>query len=183
MNTLVLIRHAETQPIDGISAHDWQLTEQGMQASQQLARQLTAFQLGAIYTSTEAKAITTGAIIAEMLNIPCQTAPDLQETRRDAADLLTREAFQQAVHTAMQQPDEQHFGEETFAAARDRFLNRTVQLLAAHPAESIALVSHGRVLSMVLAHLLGDDPVAIWSDLTMPDYLAFPVPFIYQMLE
>jgi broad specificity phosphatase PhoE len=173
MAVLVFIRHAETLPVAGIPAHLWQLTEQGAKASQTIAAELLPYALQAIYTSTEAKAIVTGTIIAQQLAIPCQTVPDLEETHRAATDLLDRDAFQRAVHRAMQHPAELLFGDETFAAARSRFLKRTRHLLQAHPDQSIALVSHGRILSMVMAVLQEREPFTVWDTLRMPDYIVF----------
>ncbi len=173
MTMLILIRHAETLPVAGIPAHQWQLTEQGAEASQAIAAELARYQLEAIYTSTETKAIVTGTIIAQQLTIPCQSVQDLEETHRAATDLLDRDTFRQAVHHAMQHPDELLFGDETFAAARHRFIKRAWHLLQQHPQQAIALVSHGRVLSMVMAILLNRDPVTIWDTLKMPDYTVF----------
>ena len=52
----------------------------------------------------------------------------------------------------------------------------TLPLLAQHPDETIALVSHGRVLSMVLAQFSGEDPVSIWDSLKMPAYAVLSLP-------
>lgn len=177
MPELILIRHSITEPDASLNSHEWQLSADGQQKSKLLAEYLRPYPIAKIYTSEEAKAIETGAIVGKSLGIACETAQDLDETRRKGLDFTTSPAeFKAQVREAMQYPDELRFGEETFNAAKERFLIALEKLLAKHPNESIALVSHGRVLAMVLGHLTGENPIEIWDSLKMPAYVVLSYP-------
>jgi broad specificity phosphatase PhoE len=177
MASLIFIRHSISQPSPELNSHEWPLTDEGRVKCKILAEKLRPYAIRQIYTSTEAKAVETGQIVADILDLPCSIAPDLAETRREGLDMMANMAdFKAQVREAMRQPDEKLFGEERFSDARERFLNEMTRLLAQHPAETIALVSHGRVLSMVLAQLRDEDPISIWDSLKMPAYAVLSLP-------
>lgn len=174
---LILIRHSISQPSPELNSHDWPLTDEGRAKCKILAEKLRPYPIRQIYTSAEAKAIETGQIIAEILDLPTAIAADLGETKRIGLDMNASVAeFKAEVREAMRRPDEQLFGEEGFSDARERFLNEMNRLVAQHPEETIALVSHGRVLSMVLAQFSDEDPISIWESLKMPAYAVVALP-------
>lgn len=174
---VILIRHSITAPQPDRPQEDWQLTPEGAKSCRILAAELSEVAPDRIFTSTEAKAIATGKILAEQLHIPWETAPNLQETARgDSHYFEDKATFAAAVQRAMQQPDQVVFGSEAFADARQRFLKQMHELLTQHPEETIALVSHGRLLAMVLAELQQRDPFDIWQSLKMPDHIVLEFP-------
>jgi broad specificity phosphatase PhoE len=171
MAELILVRHSISQPNPEINSHEWGLSEVGREACKILAEKLRPYAIRQIYSSAEAKAVETGQILAACLDLSCETAPDLGETRREGIDFVANAVdFKEQVREAMRRPSERLFGEESFQAARERFVTAMELLLSEHPDETIALVSHGRVLSMVLAQFSGEDPVSIWDSLRMPAY-------------
>lgn len=177
MANLILIRHSMVQPNPELNSHEWGLVEEGREACKILVEKLRPYAIRQIYSSQEAKARETGQILADALGLSCEIAPDLAETKREGLDFMANSAeFRQQVREAMRRPDEKLFGEERFADARERFLNAMERLLCQHPNETIALVSHGRVLSMVLAQFTGEDPVSIWDSLKMPAYAILSLP-------
>jgi broad specificity phosphatase PhoE len=177
MTHLILIRHSQTQQQQDVNAHQWQLTDTGRERCQILAEQLRSYGVSRIITSEEPKASLTGQLVADVLNVPCETAPDLHETKRETVGYFEHIAdFQASVEAAMLEPDKLLFGEETFTAARKRFSAQVDTLLQQYPDETLAIVSHGTVLALYLAHLSGNGAVGIWHSLDMPAYAVIDLP-------
>jgi hypothetical protein len=129
MAELILIRHSISQPDPQVNSHHWTLTDEGRTKCKILAQKLRQYPIRQIYTSAEAKAVETGQIIAEVLELPCAIASDLGETKREGLDLMASMAdFKAEVREAMCRPDEKLFGEESFNQARERFLNEMHRL-------------------------------------------------------
>ncbi|MCA9912585.1 MAG: histidine phosphatase family protein [Anaerolineae bacterium] len=174
---LILVRHSISAPQPDLPQEAWQLTPEGESRCVQLAEEVRPHAPQRIFTSTEAKAQSTGKHLAQALRIPWQTAPDLQETARGDEDYFAdKAAFAAAVEKAMRQPQQILFGRETFADAKARFMQQMRTLVQQHPGETLVLVSHGRVLSMVLGELLTRDPFTIWQEMPMPAYVVLEVP-------
>ncbi|MCA0456089.1 MAG: histidine phosphatase family protein [Chloroflexi bacterium] len=178
MVRLVLVRHAASQPQPGTSAHNWQLANAGHDQCRLLADRLRPYNIRHIITSDEPKAVQTGTLLASYLgDLPLSQAADLRETHRKTAPFFADEtAFREAIATAMHQPQKLLYGEETFEAARLRFSAAVDRLTSAHPDETIALVSHGTILSLFLAHRMNVPPYSIWSLLDMPAYAILTLP-------
>lgn len=172
MTTIILIRHAPTQPDKNQHSTKWQMTDDAQKLCHALAKQLSDYEPGKIYTSTEVKAQATGRFIAEKLdNIPVEIVDNLQETQRQSKKFYdSQNEFHAAVRKAMLSPDEVLFGDETFADARKRLAEQVATLVKQHPDDTIVIVSHGRILSMYLAKLMRQLPVSIWGKLQMPAY-------------
>ncbi len=68
-------------------------------------------------------------------------------------------------------PDALVFGEETASEAGARFRAALDALLAARPAQRLAVVSHGTVLTLLLAGPNGMAPYELWSSLALPEAL------------
>lgn len=172
MTTLILIRHAPTQPDATISADQWQLTADSQALCSALAIQLTEYNITRLITSHEHKAKQTGKYVADTLgSIAISEAGNLHETERKSKTFYnSQDDFREAVVSAMQNPDELLFGDETFSKARQRFSDAIQQIVTQYPDETIGVVSHGRILAMYLATLMSQSPVSIWQQLKMPAY-------------
>lgn len=180
---LILVRHSISAPQPDLPQEAWQLTAEGELCCVQLAETLRPYAPERIFTSIEAKAQSTGKHLAQALSIPWQTAPDLQETARGDEDYFAdKAAFAAAVEKAMRQPEQVLFGSETFAGAKARFTQQMHTLMQQHPGETLVLVSHGRVLSMVLGELQSRDPFAIWQEMPMPAYVVLDLPSLRRMI-
>ena len=175
--SLLLIRHSETKQEPAISSHKWRLTDEGQQRCKRLAEKLTPFRLAVIFTSTEEKAVQTGKLTAEFLNIRNQTAPDLHEQKRDNEGYYsTVEAFQNAVINLFRQPDRLVFGQETANQALARFSGGLNHLLEQQPTGNLAIVSHGTVMSLFVAAHADIDVVDFWKGLGMPALVRLSLP-------
>jgi broad specificity phosphatase PhoE len=174
---LILIRHSQTQQQKDVNSHQWQLTDTGREHCQILAEQLRPYAISRIFTSEEPKAYLTGQLVADVLNVPCESSPDLHETKRETVGYFEHIAdFEVAVEAAMLEPDKLLFGEETFTDARKRLSNQVDTLLQQYPDETLAIVSHGTVLAIYLAHLSGNGAIGIWRSLDMPAYAVINLP-------
>lgn len=177
MNHLILIRHSITQQQADVSSHRWQLTLEGQTACKAAAAQLCDYGIAHVYTSDEDKARLTGQLIAEALELPVASAPNLHETLRHSVPYFPDVTdFQAAVKRAMRQPDELVFGEERFTDALNRFNVAIETLLTMHPDETIAVVTHGTVMSLFAAQYTSRDIYDIWASLDMPAYAIFERP-------
>jgi broad specificity phosphatase PhoE len=87
---------------------------------------------------------------------PVATLGEVDRRAYVAPDQATYEA---AVAAFFARPEASPYGWETAAAALSRFRTALEGLLARHaPEESLAVVSHGLVLSLYEAHLRGEPP-------------------------
>jgi broad specificity phosphatase PhoE len=117
-----------------------------------LAGRLAAYDLTAIITSTEPKALETGQIVAGLLSILCETASDLHEHQRyNAGWQVSREQFQAKVASAFENPGKLIFGSETADETHRRFAAAMTHVLERHPAGSLAVVTHGTVMTLFIA--------------------------------
>ena len=125
-----------------------------------------------IITSTEHKAAKTGEFIAQALGINFRTAAGFQEQDRTGVPFApNREAFVTQVKQLFAQPDQAVFGRETGRAAAERFA-AAVNREMAQTTGNIAIVTHGRVLTLYLWLTLGQkDPITFWLSLKMPHSL------------
>ncbi|MBZ0294827.1 MAG: phosphoglycerate mutase family protein [Anaerolineae bacterium] len=173
---LILIRHSISAQQPEISSHHWTLTAEGEARCLKLAERIAAYQPVVMITSEEPKARLTGAIVARQLDISTETEHDLHEHLRRSEPYSDAATFRSRIETLLTQPDTLVFGEETGAAACQRFTHAVDRSLKRHPAGTIALASHGTVLSLYLAQVAGIDPVAYWSSIGMPAYIVLSLP-------
>lgn len=177
MNKLIIIRHSTTRQVADVDSHQWELTPEGRERCTLLAQEIRVYGIQQIITSEETKAATTGQYTASKLGIPYRTAPHLHEQKRSTAPYYNHlEDFRAAIRVAMQTPDQLIFGEETFRAAQKRFSQQIEDLLRTYPEETIAVVTHGTVMSLYLEHITGSSAYSFWEQLEMPAYAVLSLP-------
>jgi broad specificity phosphatase PhoE len=76
----------------------------------------------------------------------------------------------------MARPAERIFGEESADEAHARFTAALDDVLAAHPWETVAVVTHGTVLALWVARRAQRDAFALWSSLAMPAFVVLTRP-------
>jgi broad specificity phosphatase PhoE len=169
---LILIRHAEPEIIPNRPASQWPLSEAGRLRCQTLADSLKAYDLDAVMSSTENKAIETGQIVAESLNKPFSTAEGLHEHERsNVTRFETRALFQERIAAFFREPERLVFGTETADEAYARFSRSLLNLVTQQPGQKLAIVTHGTVLTLFVARLGGLDPFDFWSKLGLPAFV------------
>ena len=161
MTRFLLLRHA---------AHDWigrgvpgrmpdvALNAQGQREAAGLAARLQLREIDAIYSSPQQRAQETAAPMATARDLPIQRADAFAEI--EFGD-WSGKSFQQLDlepewrvwverRSAAAPP-----GGETLAQVRERAMAGIEQLRRAHPDQSVLVVSHGDVIKVVLAEVLG----------------------------
>lgn len=174
---LLFIRHSAVQIDPAKSAREWLLSADGRSRARQLAPQLIPHTPTRILTSDESKARETGQIIADELGLPCQAVPNLHEHDRQGAPFFTsKEAFETAVARFFNNPDTLVFGNETANQAFERFNTAVHRLIADYPEDTLAIVTHGTVLTLFLAHYNPFASFPFWQNMQLPDLFVVSLP-------
>ena len=161
MTRFLLLRHA---------AHDWigrgvpgrmpgvALNAQGQREAAGLVARLQSREIDAIYCSPQQRAQETAAPMATARDLPIQRADAFAEI--EFGD-WSGKSFQQldldpewrvwVERRSVAVPP----GGETLAQVRERAMAGIEQLRRAHPDQSVLVVSHGDVIKVVLAEVLG----------------------------
>jgi len=75
------------------------------------------------------------------------------------------------VEAFLKNPDERVYGMESANEALHRFERAVNAAMAQYPVETLAIVAHGTVISLMVAHLTRIDPLPLWRTLTLPSYV------------
>jgi len=145
---------------------DSPLTDLGRQQTHALARRLVreGWSLSAIHTSDLSRAAETAQILGEALRAPVYPDERLREHDVGILTGLTLAQIEQQHPEFMQALRHDPVlpaipGEESTDAFRRRVVLMLDQIRASYDQEeTVAIVSHGRTLGMILVHLLGLDP-------------------------
>jgi len=165
----VLIRHAATAPDQDRPNRLWPLTAAGRRDAERLVGALPP--VAAVYASVEHKAVATAEPLAAAYGLAVRTNEDLGELRRPWSG--GRTVYEVAVGRCFAHPDAPAApGWETAVAALARFTAAVEGICGAHAdgGGAVAIATHGLVLSLYRARLLGR-PIAdfqVWQALAMP---------------
>lgn len=167
---LYLIRHAKPKQDPSLPAAEWQLSEDAYEALDALGHKLKTKDINCIVTSSEPKAKATAEYLAAQLTIACYEQAGLEEHYRRSTPFMSQERWLETINNFFQKPDECILGEETANEAKWRF-SRAVALASSNYGESIAIVSHGTVISLFVAEHKKLDAWQLWQSLKMPDLI------------
>jgi broad specificity phosphatase PhoE len=179
---LILIKHSLPDIQTGVPANTWSLSDEGRRRAERLAHVLAAYRPGVIVTSREPKAAETGRIVAHSLGLPCVEVDDLHEHSRATLRHLSKQEFEERVRELFARPAELMMGEETADAAHDRFARAVAGVLARYPAQDVAVIAHGTVISLFVSRALGMEPLPLWQRLGLPAVVVLDVP-VSRLLE
>lgn len=168
---LILVKHAMPVIVPDSPPRTWRLSDAGREASARLAKELAALQPAAVVTSVEPKAAETGHLIAGRLHIPASTAAGLHEHERDTEPFDTTERFHERMRAFFDVPDTVAYGSESADQAHARYETAIRSVLAAHLSGVIVIVSHGTVMTLLVARANGLDPFSFWRGLGLPSYV------------
>jgi probable phosphomutase (TIGR03848 family) len=161
MTTFVLIRHARHALVGRTivgRAPGVRLSAEGLREAQALAERFETGSIQALYSSPLERARATAAPIAARLRLEVEIADELNEidygawTNRTLADLHDLDEWRRfnIFRSGSRIP-----GGETMVEVQGRMLRLVERLAAAHPEQTVALVSHGDLIKAALAHHLG----------------------------
>ncbi|KAA3664305.1 MAG: histidine phosphatase family protein [Chloroflexi bacterium] len=159
--TILLIRHGQTDwNLEGrMQGHeDIPLNKTGEQQAQALAKRLATWPIQAIYTSDLQRSLKTAVTIGNTIGIKPIINPVWRERDLGALSGLTRteartqfpKALNHRNHTKIHPPN----GED-HQTLQNRGLTAFRQIAATHPDQMVAVVSHGGLLHVLVAHLIG----------------------------
>jgi broad specificity phosphatase PhoE len=156
MRTVYFITHPDVVIDPATPVAHWPLSQRGrMRMLKMLENQWTS-RVGAIYCSTEQKAIDGATIISEVLGIPYATIPELGENDRSATGYLSEPEFDAVVDQFFRRPEESVRGWESAIDAQRRIIAATKTILSAKPVDGdIGIVGHGGTGTLLLCHLSG----------------------------
>jgi len=171
------VRHSLPEFVTGVPASQWHLSAEGRRRCEKLAERLAAYDLAAVISSEEPKAVETGQIVAERLGIPFETAPGLHEHERGIVrDLGSQEEFQAQVARFFERPGELVLGYETADLAHIRFAAAVAAVLEQYPSDNLAIVSHGTVMTLFIARANRLDLAPFWKSLGLPAFAVLSLP-------
>ena len=155
MAQLYLIRHARSRMM-GDAAERWPLSKHGQRQASVLARQGFWREVEWIFSSPEPKAVQTAEPVARRWGIPLVTLDCLHELRRPR---LVSD-YRKVIVRFFTDPETSVAGMEPAAQAAKRITRCLKELVAVHPEQTLAVVSHGLVLTLFLARLENRWPTA-----------------------
>jgi broad specificity phosphatase PhoE len=164
MTVVYLITHAHTAVDPSRDAAHWHLSPAGEDQAEALAQQPCWDHVDVIALSSEPKTRLTVAPVLAARKLPLVVDPRFDELKRSG----WADDYAALVKQAFAEPEVAVDGWEAAASAQARFLAGMDALAAAHPGGTLALVSHGLVLSLYRAHILGLSHVRLadWQQLS-----------------
>jgi broad specificity phosphatase PhoE len=174
---LILVKHSLSEIRLDVPAAEWALSSEGRRRAKILAKRLAPHHPHLIGASVEPKAQQTAVIVSEELGKPMEIFEGIHEQERSSRELSSsEEAFEKEVAKLFARPDELVYGEETASQALRRFRSAVDGVVDAHGGEDIALVSHGRVISLYVADYAGIEPFSFWKRLGLPSFVILSLP-------
>lgn len=171
---VLLVRHAEAVPIGtpGFDESDRPLTDHGRATADELAAELDAFAITAVYSSPYARSIETVSALGDRRGITVQVLADLRERLLNPGP--PRDDWRGTLERAWREPDFTVAGGETGRDAQLRAMAILDLLRSRHPdGGRLVLGSHGNLISLIL-HAL--DPQVGFAF-----HMAMPNPAVYRL--
>jgi broad specificity phosphatase PhoE len=168
MTKLVLVKHAPPEIVDDVASHRWVLSEAGRHRCAWLASQLADQGVARLYASLEPKALETAALVAVRLDLDVRPRRDLHENDRTGLGFLPMDDLRARIGRFFNEPSTLVMGTETAEAAGRRFEAAVRGLQAEAGDAGAAVVTHGTVLTTLVARHNPVEAFAFWDSLTVP---------------
>ena len=177
VSKLILVKHAAPEVVPGVSSEQWHLSDRGRASCAALAEALSAHQPNVIISSEEPKAQETGELVAQHLGVSWSAAPGLHEHDRRGVPHMRSSEFISHVEFMFRRRDERVLGHESADEALRRFRDALRDVLARHPEERLAVVSHGTVIALYVAeHTKDHTAFELWRKLGLPSFVVLSRP-------
>ena len=173
---LVLIKHSLPEMQIQMESRFWHLSQEGRKRCAPLADKLRRFDLARIVSSNEPKAIETAEILAAELSRSHIVRPDLQENDRTGLGFVGADAYRETFRRFFAEPDMVVVGNETAEETRTRFTTAIEGVLDEFPDETLAIVTHGTVISLLVSEPNPEDRFRLWKRLGLPSYVVVSRP-------
>ncbi len=176
MAKLILVKHARPTIDPEKSPSQWELSDEGRAACAPLADALVKYSPAALVCSREIKARQTAEELAKTLNLSVETRQGLHEHDRDDVPHLPTREFLSLMALAYKQPKRKVLGAESLEHARERLLGAIDGLIEEFAGRTIAVVTHGTVISLAINYHTGQDGYAIWRRMQLPSFAVLSLP-------
>lgn len=178
MPKLILIKHASPDVVPAVPPEQWRLSETGRAACPRLAAALREYGPSVVVSSEEPKAAETGELVARELSVPFHTAPRLREHDRSNVPHLRSGEFISMMEVLFRRPDQLVLGRETATGALKRFRNALDDVIEQHGRDdrTVAVVSHGTVIALMLERVGGRRGFDVWRAMKLPSYAVLRLP-------
>jgi broad specificity phosphatase PhoE len=175
---LILVKHASPEVVAGIPPEQWRLSDAGRASCPRLAAALRPHAPSVVVTSEEPKARETGELVARDLSVPSHAAPNLHEHDRSNVPHLRSGDFISLMEVLFRKPDQLVLGRETATGALKRLRNALDDVLEQHgrDGKTVAVVSHGTVIALLLEQLGDRRGFDVWRAMKLPSYAVVRVP-------
>jgi probable phosphoglycerate mutase len=154
---LLIIRHGlpiRRELTEG--AADPELSPQGREQAEHLARYLSTERIDAVYASPMARARETAAPLADQLGVEIRISPGVAEWDQNSPEYVPVEELKAANdprwHAMLAGEWSSDESEDDFRA---RVLESIEMIVNDHQGERVAVVCHGGVINGYLSHILG----------------------------
>ena len=169
MTTIYLIRHAQAEGNLYRRCHSWHnglITARGRAQIEALERRFESVRIDAVYSSDLYRTMTTARAIYRPRDLPLRVDPDLREI---GAGVWEDVPWGQLLHDYRDdlaaflacEVDWHVEGSETHLQVRERMQAAIRRIAAAHPDQTVAVVSHGCAIRTALSAFLGLRPEQI----------------------
>jgi alpha-ribazole phosphatase len=160
MTRLILVRHGETDwNVEGRwqGQADVPLNARGRQQAAQLAQSLADLGITAIVSSDLSRAAETARALARVTGLSIHFDPRLREIHQGEWEGQLISQIQARYSEALRQRNENPAaiaapGGETAAQVLERVLAAVDEICQEYPNETVAVVSHGYALALLIAH-------------------------------
>jgi phosphoserine phosphatase len=161
---LFLTRHAETDANANGETQGWRdvpLNERGRVQAATMAAAFASHSLVAVYASDSMRAVDTARAIAALHGLEVRVDPRLREMDQGTLDGLTGERLRHEHADFLRQwreddPTDLRMPEgETMREVQERMLAAVRAIAAAHPQQTVLVVSHNLASKALLCHALG----------------------------
>lgn len=155
MTTIFFITHPEVVIDPSASIERWHLSPRGIARMRHFSALPMLSAVGAIWSSTEAKAIEGAGILAGALGLGVRVCPGLGENDRRATGFLPPVEFEVVANEFFAMPDISVRGWERAIDAQARVKRAFEAIVAEHVAGDLAVVAHGAVGTLLYCGLSG----------------------------
>lgn len=171
MTELVFVKHSLAEITPDVISHRWVLSQEGRDRCSWLATELKSLGVARVYASLEPKALETAALAAVQLGVHVSPRPGLHENDRQGLGFVSPAELDRRMKRFFDSPLELVVGTETAQAALQRFEVAVRALASETPDQRAAVVTHGTVLSLLVAKHNPIAPFDFWKSLALPSYV------------
>jgi broad specificity phosphatase PhoE len=167
MSRLVLVRHAAPVIDPQSPSERWILSPEGAAAAAELGGKLARYEPRRILCGDEPKMTGTADALSAVLGIAVMRATGLSEHARRTTKFGEKTAFEAAIRSLFERPDEIVYGEESADMTYARFA-AAIDAALADERGTLLAVSGGTAISIFLSRRAGVDAFETWKTLKLP---------------